>query len=224
MFDSVMRALGFGLCHQLPERSFFGGGHQLPVCARDTGIYLGFVLSVVLLQAIGRRRSEPPSLPVSLLGLGLIGVMAFDGITSYAGLRSTSNDLRLITGLAAGFGMSLFATPIANAQLWRRPVRERVLVGWREPVLWVLGLPAAYAIARWVLPLTGAAYPLIVAACIVLTFEWVNLAVVCLLPVFEGRADRLRDAWAASSVALALTAVEIAASSAFRLLLTRLLS
>lgn len=224
MFDSVMRALGFGLCHQLPERSFFGGGHQLPVCARDTGIYLGFVLSVVLLQAIGRRRSEPPSLPVVLLGLGLIGVMALDGFTSYAGLRTTSNDLRLITGLAAGFGMALFATPIANGQLWRRPVRERVLVGWREPALWVLGLPAAYALARWVLPLTGAAYPVIVAACIVLTFGWVNLAVVCLLPVFEGRADRLRDAWMASCVALALTAVEIAASSAFRLLLTRLLS
>jgi uncharacterized membrane protein len=28
------------ICHQRPERSFFIDGHQLPVCARCTGLYL----------------------------------------------------------------------------------------------------------------------------------------------------------------------------------------
>src|SRR5688572_16536441 len=33
-------AVGSLICHQRPERSFFVDGHQLPVCARCTGLYL----------------------------------------------------------------------------------------------------------------------------------------------------------------------------------------
>lgn len=33
-------AVGGVICHQRPERSFFWDGHQLPVCARCTGLYL----------------------------------------------------------------------------------------------------------------------------------------------------------------------------------------
>lgn len=33
-------AVGSVICHQRPERSFFLDGHQLPVCARCTGLYL----------------------------------------------------------------------------------------------------------------------------------------------------------------------------------------
>jgi uncharacterized membrane protein len=34
-------AVGSVICHQLPDRSFFIDGRQLPVCARCTGLYLG---------------------------------------------------------------------------------------------------------------------------------------------------------------------------------------
>jgi uncharacterized membrane protein len=33
-------AVGSVICHQLPDRSFFLDGQQLPVCARCTGLYL----------------------------------------------------------------------------------------------------------------------------------------------------------------------------------------
>lgn len=33
--------IGTFICHQRPERSFFVHGHQLPVCARCTGLYVG---------------------------------------------------------------------------------------------------------------------------------------------------------------------------------------
>jgi uncharacterized membrane protein len=33
-------AIGGVVCHQIPERSFFIDAHQLPVCARCTGLYL----------------------------------------------------------------------------------------------------------------------------------------------------------------------------------------
>ncbi|TLM64780.1 MAG: DUF2085 domain-containing protein, partial [Actinobacteria bacterium] len=199
-------------------------GHQLPVCARDTGIYLGFVACVLVIEALGRRRSEPPTLAVSGIGLALIGVMAFDGVTSYAGIRTTTNDIRLATGLMAGFGMALFAAPIVHAQLWRSPVRERVVSGPREVGLWLAALPAAFVVARWFLPLLGAGYAVLTAVCIVATFCWVNLAIVCLVPAFEGRAERLTDAWVALLLALALSALEIGASALFRIWITRLLT
>src|SRR4051812_29732398 len=35
-----INALGFGICHQIAGHSFFIDDHQLPLCARCSGIYL----------------------------------------------------------------------------------------------------------------------------------------------------------------------------------------
>src|SRR6266404_9479319 len=35
------------LCHQLPDRSFFIAGHQFAVCARCTGLYVGFTVATL---------------------------------------------------------------------------------------------------------------------------------------------------------------------------------
>ena len=40
-------AAGGLVCHQRPERSFFVDGHQLPVCARCTGLYLSGALGIL---------------------------------------------------------------------------------------------------------------------------------------------------------------------------------
>ena len=40
LLSSFIFAVGSVICHQRPERSFFFDGHQLPVCARCTGLYL----------------------------------------------------------------------------------------------------------------------------------------------------------------------------------------
>ena len=62
MLAEFLHWLGFGLCHQLPERSFFGGGVQVPVCARDTGIYVGFVVAFALI-ALVHRGERPTGFP-----------------------------------------------------------------------------------------------------------------------------------------------------------------
>ena len=87
MLEAVFHWVGFGLCHQLPERSLFSGGYQLPVCARDTGIYAGFLLSMIVIALLerGRRPSELSRTWLLVLGSIFLGTMVVDGVSSYAG-------------------------------------------------------------------------------------------------------------------------------------------
>jgi uncharacterized membrane protein len=224
MLDEALRWLGFGLCHQLPERSIIALGHQLPVCARDTGIYVGFAVSLIVIGLLerGRRSSEMPR--AWLLGLGavFVGVMAIDGVTSYAGLRETTNALRLLSGLLAGYGLTLVLVPILNGQLWRVSARTRLLDGGRRVVWWLGSIPVLFALGMWVLPYAGIAFSLLTGAAIVVTFTATNLAIVCLAPPMERKADRLRDAWAAVLIAGVVTALELMATSGIRIWLERL--
>lgn len=226
MFDAVMHWLGFGLCHQLPARSFIAGGHQLPVCARDTGIYVGFVVALVVTALLerGRRRTGMP--PAWLLGVGAAFVlaMAWDGITSYAGLRETTNLLRLITGVGTGFALTLVVVPILNGQMWDRRNSGRVLDEPLSGAVWCLAAPATVAALWFGGPLLGAGYALLVAVAVLVTFSAVNLVVVTLIPRFENRAARLRDAWPALATALIVTFVELEAAGLLRLLLLRIVS
>ena len=43
------------ICHQRPERSFHLHGHQLPVCARCTGLYLAAPLGLAAVMLMRRR-------------------------------------------------------------------------------------------------------------------------------------------------------------------------
>jgi uncharacterized membrane protein len=226
MFDAMMHWLGFGLCHQLPARSFIAGGHQLPVCARDTGIYMGFVVALALTALLerGRRRTGMP--PAWLLGVGAAFVlaMAWDGVTSYAGLRETTNLIRLVTGVGTGFALTLVVVPILNGQLWDRRSTGRVLDEPLSGVAWCLAAPLTVAALWWGGPPLGAGYAAVVAIAVLITFSTVNLVVISLIPRFENRAGRLRDAWPALAVALAVTLVELAAADSLRLLLLRILA
>lgn len=226
MLDTLFTAIGYGLCHQLPERSFFAGGFQLPVCARDTGIYLGFAVGLLALRLIhrGERPTEPPRWPVLALMAAFIAAMGYDGVTSYLGLRESTNDLRLVTGMLTGWALSGITVPMINGQLWRRSGSGRLLSSPGRVACWLLLLVGAFMFVRWVMPLTGALYPIAVTASILLTFTSVNLIFVCLVPAFERRAERVRDAWPPVLTALALTAVELAAAAWFRSFTERLLS
>src|SRR5258706_10905890 len=78
-----LRALDGGICAQLPGHSFWIGGQQLPLCARNSGIYTGFASTIALLFATGRIRSSrlPAPWVAALLGLAVL-FMAVGGVHS----------------------------------------------------------------------------------------------------------------------------------------------
>jgi len=97
--------IGGLVCHQMPERTLQIGGRLLCVCARDTGIYLGLLFGLFLIPMRRRDASGPPNLYITL---AMILPMIADGTTQAVGLRNSTNQLRLITGLLFGTATSPF--------------------------------------------------------------------------------------------------------------------
>lgn len=218
MIQQLIDAIGYGLCHQLPERTLFGSGLHVPVCARDTGIYLGFLFAAVLILLLDRERpsNPPPAWLNILLAFGVL-LMVLDGASSYLGFRPTTNELRLATGIATGFAIAAWVTPMLSSQLWARPGSGRVLGSGSKSGIFLSGMLVTYALVWWALPLLGPGFALLIAFAIIATFTMVNMVLVCLLPSFERRASRLIDVLPAAGIALVLTAVELWASAALKL-------
>ena len=154
--------MGFGLCHQLPERSFVGGGVQVPVCARDTGIYIGFVVAFAVIALVHRgERPRGFSRPYVWAVMGvLLALLAWDGVTSYSALRATTNAVRLFTGLGTGFSAAVLVYPMIQDVLWRRASNTRVLDPVWRFVVWAGAIPLTFAAVWYLGPWLGVGYPL----------------------------------------------------------------
>src|SRR5436853_7813546 len=75
-----LRWLDSGICAQLPTHSFYPGGQRLPLCARNTGIYLGFMVTLLALYGSGRGRVQRlPSWPIVVVLIGGVLSMVVDG-------------------------------------------------------------------------------------------------------------------------------------------------
>ena len=83
-------------CHQMPERSFFFKGYQFPVCARCTGMILGYFLSIL---------TQPFILMNYLFLILLCTPMALDGFIQLKTRYISNNRKRFITGTLFGYGI-----------------------------------------------------------------------------------------------------------------------
>jgi uncharacterized membrane protein len=91
------RQLHFTFCHKKPERSFFWRGKQFPVCARCTGIHIGYLSFPIFTFNLWQLDLW--------LTLVLILPTIIDGWTQAFYSRESNNVIRVITGLSAGVGM-----------------------------------------------------------------------------------------------------------------------
>jgi uncharacterized membrane protein len=114
-------ALGYAVCHRIDSRSFHLGERALPLCARCSGMYLGFVTGWVWLGLTRPAAGgfPPRRIMVVLAGLGLL--FAIDGLNSYVqlipgiqGLYPPHNTLRLLTGSGVGLSLAMILFPAFN--------------------------------------------------------------------------------------------------------------
>ncbi|MGL4362434.1 MAG: DUF2085 domain-containing protein [Cellulosilyticaceae bacterium] len=82
-------------CHQMPERSFFVKGYQMPVCARCCGVIVGYIIFLLTNK-------------VYSLGMGMsfvcCGIMFIDWFVQYIQVLQSNNIRRVITGIIGGYG------------------------------------------------------------------------------------------------------------------------
>jgi len=92
-------------CHGIPERCLYLWNVPMPICARCTAIYAGLILSFVVYLILPRMREQVARM---VLYAALVP-MAVDGLTQLAGLRLSTNSLRLETGLLVGVAFGIWA-------------------------------------------------------------------------------------------------------------------
>ena len=85
------------LCHQRADRSFFYRGRQFPLCARCTGILIGYILGITLAILTHAKHH-------SYFLILLIPMIIDGGIQKLFALEST-NLRRLLTGILGGVGI-----------------------------------------------------------------------------------------------------------------------
>jgi uncharacterized membrane protein len=101
------------ICAQIPSHSFYILGHQLGMCARNMGIYSSmFIGGLVFIQS----KKRLPGIPWWVWVL-MILPMAYDGLTQMFGLRESTWELRVLTGVLFGFGNMWFALPFIQRTL-----------------------------------------------------------------------------------------------------------
>ena len=92
------------ICHQYPSHSFYIFGSNMGLCARCFSIYLGmliFSVSIVYVKINVRWTLR------LIIGLVFCIPLIIDGTTQLYQLRMSTNSIRLMTGLFAGFGISI---------------------------------------------------------------------------------------------------------------------
>jgi uncharacterized membrane protein len=132
--QNVIYQMGDLNCHQKYERSFIINGNQMPMCARDIGVFLGINIGIALVFFVNTKLTptraflnlffyEPrieqfksrkivvgtilfiAALPILVDGLA-------QGLTSY----ESTNGLRLVTGLIFGLMFS-YATVVLMSSI-----------------------------------------------------------------------------------------------------------
>jgi uncharacterized membrane protein len=115
---ALIYAMGSVVCHQMPDRSFFVAGHQLPVCARCTGLYVSGAVAIVAWWMARWARGAAP-LPITPpLALRAVAIAALPTAISWTsgvigawdGTNMTRALLAVPLGLTAGAVVAAVST------------------------------------------------------------------------------------------------------------------
>jgi len=204
-----------GICHQLADHSLHFQGRALPLCARCTGLFVAFALTMLWYWLAGRSRHAgmPRGAVLAASGLLLAG-WALDGVNSLGQMLSggpwlyaPGNGLRLVTGLVAGVALATLFWPVMQWSLWADAVDEPATRSLRD-LTGPLGLAALVGALMWFLPSAPyVVWLVVVFSSAVLTFASANGVLALLVLGGEGRVYHSVQAipyWLVGVVAFAL--------------------
>jgi len=126
----ILSKIGYAICHQIPDRTFYIDDQLLPFGSRCTGIYLGvfitFTFYFLFRYRYQRKPTTPPILPISLVSIGFILLMVGNALSQPLGIP-TNNAARFITGILFGFTIPLFLIPAFNFSTRRQNDKSRII-------------------------------------------------------------------------------------------------
>jgi uncharacterized membrane protein len=102
-------------CHQKVERSFSYHGYQFPVCARCTGVILGYLIAIPFFLLTGFHKKT---------SIGACLIMFADWCLQATQVKESTNRRRLLTGIAGGFGIMSIQLSILNKLFKRKKTTE----------------------------------------------------------------------------------------------------
>jgi len=155
-FHAVVYTFGDINCHQKLDRTIVINGNQMPVCARDTSIFIGLiygaafltraiaydspsdVLFSVLPKGASDRLKGRSRTVTFLLFIGLLfvptaldgGIQAISGTSlwPFGVSYESTNPMRVLTGFPMGFSLGLIVTCMLMTLVSRREDGEPALV------------------------------------------------------------------------------------------------
>lgn len=98
------------MCHQKPERSFFINGRQFPLCARCTGILVGYFVGIIVACVTGCKHY--------LWHMLLLLPMVIDGGVQQIFKIESNNIRRFVTGVFGGIGIIYIFISIHMFTVW----------------------------------------------------------------------------------------------------------
>ena len=119
--SAIFFAIGGMICHQRPERSFFWDGHQFPVCARCTGLYLSAAIGMTGWVVIKMREGWRPRPIDPRMARTFVIAAALPTVISLAtgalGVWDGSNITRALLSLPLGAVAGVVVAAVATKDL-----------------------------------------------------------------------------------------------------------
>jgi uncharacterized membrane protein len=205
-----------GVCAQQHYVMF--GNYRLPLCARNTGIYAGFLATLCYIILIGRGRAAklPPWSIVGFLSATVVA-LGIDGLNSLLRdvggfyLYTPQNELRIATGLGMGSALAVFGVLIFNMSL-RADARfdQAVIPNWFQLGGAIGAGMLLYGIVWWAPQWLYYPLAMFSVAGIVGVLFASNMFVVAMATGYEGRVTMLRQLARPATIGLVLVIGELA--------------
>jgi uncharacterized membrane protein len=131
-------AVAYAVCHRIASHTYHMGDRPMPLCARDTGMHLGILISLLFHLKWGKQAGFPARKIQIVLGIFFLA-FAIDGINSTLPMLNfikmdqwypPLNWLRLATGAGLGIAMGSVLMPVINESLWVNVSQESALSTW----------------------------------------------------------------------------------------------